>query len=77
MANDEHVAILKKGVDAWNKWRRENPDIRPDLSGADLSEADLSEADFARRAGLSEADLLSELDLSEADLSDPHQGGPQ
>jgi hypothetical protein len=27
MANDEHVAILKKGVAAWNKWRDENPDI--------------------------------------------------
>jgi hypothetical protein len=25
MANDEHVAMLKKGVDAWNKWRDENP----------------------------------------------------
>ena len=33
MANDEHVALLKKGVDAWNEWRGENPDIRPDLSG--------------------------------------------
>ena len=21
MANDEHVAMLKKGVDAWNAWR--------------------------------------------------------
>jgi len=21
MANDKHVARLKKGVDAWNKWR--------------------------------------------------------
>ena len=36
MANDEHVAILKQGVDDWNAWRRENPDIRPDLSGANL-----------------------------------------
>ena len=27
MANDEHVALLKKGVDAWNKWRRDNPNI--------------------------------------------------
>jgi hypothetical protein len=22
MANDEHIAMLKKGVDAWNEWRR-------------------------------------------------------
>jgi hypothetical protein len=31
MANDEHVAMLKKGVDAWNAWREANPDIRPVL----------------------------------------------
>lgn len=31
MANEEHVAILKRGVEAWNQWRRENPDVRPDL----------------------------------------------
>src|SRR5262245_8391224 len=41
MANDEHVALLKQGVDAWNAWRRENPDIRPDLRGASLVGADL------------------------------------
>ena len=28
MANDEHVAMLMKGVDAWTAWREENPDIR-------------------------------------------------
>jgi hypothetical protein len=32
MANDEHVAMLKKGVDAWNEcWRLENFDMRPNL----------------------------------------------
>jgi hypothetical protein len=39
MANDEHVAMLKKGVAAWNAWRDENLDILPDLRGADLSGA--------------------------------------
>ena len=34
MANDEHVAQLRKGVAAWNAWREENPDIRPNLSRA-------------------------------------------
>jgi hypothetical protein len=48
MANDEHVALLKQGVDAWNAWRRYNPDIRPDLSEANLSGADLRRA--VRRA---------------------------
>jgi len=41
MANDEHVAMLKKGVAAGNAWRRENPDIRPDLSGAGSARAQL------------------------------------
>jgi uncharacterized protein YjbI with pentapeptide repeats len=82
MANDEHVAMLKKGVDAWNKWRLENADIRPDLSkanivGANLARAHLGEADL-READLSEAYLfdaslaganLSEANLSKADLT--------
>jgi hypothetical protein len=66
MANDEHVAMLKKGVEAWNKWRRDNPDIRPDVRGANLSGANLSEADLSA-ANLSGANL-SEADLSGADL---------
>ena len=47
MANPEHLKILKQGVDAWNKWRVENPAITPDfetayLEGADLRRANLS-----------------------------------
>jgi hypothetical protein len=41
MSNPEHLKILKQGVEAWNKWREENPDFRPNLSGADLREAHL------------------------------------
>ena len=64
MANDEHVAWLKQGVAAWNTWRYQNPNIRPDLSeaildGADLRGANLIEADLSRanlyRAKLSAA----------------------
>jgi hypothetical protein len=45
MANEEHLAILKQGVEAWNKWRHANPRIWPDLRGANLSEVDLSTTD--------------------------------
>jgi hypothetical protein len=40
MANDD-VALLKQGVTAWNAWRQENPDVRPDLIGANLGGANL------------------------------------
>jgi Pentapeptide repeats (8 copies) len=75
MANDEHVALLKKGVDAWNKWRVENFTIcpEPDLSGADLSQADLKGANLIT-VDLSVANLrganLSGANLSEAKLSE-------
>ncbi len=41
MANEEHLKILKQGVEAWNEWREKNPQIIPDLSKANLSKADL------------------------------------
>ena len=28
MANPEHLAILKQGVDRWNRWRQEHPELR-------------------------------------------------
>jgi hypothetical protein len=67
MANDEHIAQLKKGVAAWNAWRDENRNILPDLHRANLSKANLSGADL-RNAYLIEANL-DEADLSGADLS--------
>ncbi|MCI0486656.1 MAG: toll/interleukin-1 receptor domain-containing protein [Blastocatellia bacterium] len=67
MADKKHLEILMQGVEAWNKWRRENFRIRPDLRKADLSGEDL------RNANLSDANLrgsnLSEANLSYADLS--------
>ena len=55
MANPEHLAILKQGVEEWNKWRMEQSDVMPDLSEADLYAADLSGANL-RDADLREAD---------------------
>src|SRR5262249_29661082 len=89
MANDEHVALLKKGVEAWNAWRERNPDIRPDLSGAHLSRGDFGSANLLdaedlfgahlRGANLSGADLsganLSGANLSRARLNQANLGG--
>lgn len=82
MANEEHLTILKQGVEVWNRWREENRGVRPDLRGADLREADLREADLSetdlswanmrgayfRGAELRQADLRR-ADLRGADLS--------
>jgi TIR domain/Pentapeptide repeats (8 copies) len=66
MANPEHVEILKRGVAAWNEWRKEHSDVRPDLANAALSEIHFSSADL-RLANLSMASI-SGADLSGADL---------
>lgn len=42
MANSEHVKSIKEGVDFWNKWRNENPDILPDLGWANLVSLNLN-----------------------------------
>jgi hypothetical protein len=79
--NEEHLSMLRQGVKPWNKLRKANPDLRPDLIGAyflgsDLREVDLHEADLSG-AHLNEADLrgadlrranLSKVCLSRADL---------
>ncbi len=35
MANEEHLKILKQGVEAWNAWREDDLDVFPDPTGAD------------------------------------------
>jgi hypothetical protein len=56
MANEEHVALLKQGVNAWNVWRHENPHEVLDLFKANLREANLIDANLIK-AILSGADL--------------------
>ena len=44
MAGPEHLAILKRGVEEWNAWRREHGEICPERSGANLCATTLREA---------------------------------
>ncbi len=83
MANEEHLALLRQGVEAWNQWKANNPEIRPNLSfatgnritirEAKLSGVDLSQTNLSR-VDLSRADLmganLSEANLNQAYLSE-------
>jgi uncharacterized protein YjbI with pentapeptide repeats len=71
MANPEHLTRLKEGVEAWNKWWKDKPKIRRDLTEANLTEANLTEANL-RKADLGYASLtgavLERADLKEANL---------
>jgi hypothetical protein len=71
MANEEHLARLKQGVEVWNAWRIANPRIQPnfyeaDLSGVNLGGANLRESDLDG-ANLSGA-ILTGVILSRAAL---------
>ena len=81
MANPVHLTKLKEGVEAWNKWRKDKPKIKRDLTEANLRKADLGYASLTgavlERADLKEANLfgadlrganLRRADLAEANL---------
>lgn len=83
MANPKHLAMLKKGVAAWNRWKEKGPNLRWGLREADLSEADFRKAKLAganlsrtlfTRSLLDGADLrgasLFSADLREALVTD-------
>lgn len=83
MANPEHIAKLKEGVEVWNQWRENNADLKPNLRGADLSDTSLNRANLKyanlirtrlTRANLSGANLkyanVSDANLIQANLSD-------
>ncbi|MDB6005188.1 MAG: toll/interleukin receptor protein [Prosthecobacter sp.] len=84
MANQEHLKILKQGVEVWNVWRKENgASILPDLRGSYLRGVDLRVADFTG-VDLRGADLrgavfigahLSGANLSGANLRSAHLSG--
>lgn len=61
MANQKHLEIFKQGVEVWNRWRKDNPAVQPDLSRAKLNELTL------RKANLMDANL-SRADFSGSDL---------
>lgn len=87
MANPEHVAILKQGVEVWNEWRKENPDVTPELCDANLAGAAMAGVDL-RRSNLQCANLngahlgeahffmanLSKAKLNGADLGEANLG---
>jgi len=69
MANQEHLAIIRLGLlapsleisEIWNEWRKDNPEIIPDLSGAKLRKFHLQNIDFSNCN-------LQKIDLNRANL---------
>ncbi|GAC1634478.1 MAG: pentapeptide repeat-containing protein [Ktedonobacteraceae bacterium] len=68
MANQEHLDILKQGVEVWNKWREYNPKIQPNLGGVGLNGADLKGINFSKTI-LTQAIIGGNANLSGANLS--------
>ncbi len=66
MANPKHLAILERGVKAWNRWRKDHPDIRENLSEANFHRATIAGANLFH-ADLTGANLVA-ADLHGADL---------
>lgn len=76
---------LRQGVEAWNRWRSEDHQLRPDLSKEDLSEMVLDGVDFSE-TDLSEVDFFSTslisanlkmANLAGSDLSDASMKGAE
>ncbi len=84
--NWSHLMALNRGAQSWNRWRRRNHTVRPNLRGAslapgiDLYKADLSETDLTgatlERANLSRA-LLYSSKLVAANLKGANLHGAQ
>jgi hypothetical protein len=72
VADNEQFELLMRDVDAWNRWRADNPEVKPDLSYAVMRCANLPLANLSWTQ-LREADLvlanLRGADLRHADLS--------
>jgi uncharacterized protein YjbI with pentapeptide repeats len=77
VADEAHLEILREGVEAWNRWRKDEQAATPDLARANLSGASLVEANLVgvnlhgadlHGADLTKANLIG-ADLRKADLS--------
>jgi uncharacterized protein YjbI with pentapeptide repeats len=83
VANSEHIEILRQGVEAWNRWRDDNPELKPDLSDTDLSSWDLCDIDLSHsnlsKVNFSDANLMGAIlicaNLSDADIDNAELSG--
>jgi uncharacterized protein YjbI with pentapeptide repeats len=46
MGDADYLQLIKQGAEAWNRWREQNPETKPDLTNADLRGAKLEGYNF-------------------------------
>lgn len=71
MANPDHLAILKEGVEVWNEWRKSNKETAPNLDGANLRGIKLLGCDFSKTNlanALFEGSILHKSNFEKANL---------
>ncbi len=73
MANEEHLAILRQGVDVWNRWMLDHLRDIPNFKRASLKELELESA-YLRGANFQKANLAG-AHLTSADLASAHLEG--
>jgi hypothetical protein len=73
MSHTEHIAILRKGVTEWNRWRAAANHSDVDLSGVDLTGLNLNHVNFLR-ANLT-GTVLVRTQLEHAQLKDAELTG--
>ena len=44
--NPEHLKILLQGTDAWNRWKKDNPEVTPNLKYVDLTVESIKKTDI-------------------------------
>ena len=66
MASPEHLELFKQGVSAWNKWRKENGTISPDLSDEGFDGLSFTERGIDHQRG---AHFRRTYDLRDVDFS--------
>ncbi len=82
MANPEHLAKLREGVEEWNRWRKVNNNVKPDLSGEVWDRTDLvglyligAQLDFANLSNTNfNGSNLSRASLFGANLTNAYLG---
>lgn len=67
MVDTDFLALIERGAEAWNRWRAENPDVKPDLQSAYLFNQELSGYNL-REVSLERACLIG-ANLRSANLS--------